>query len=78
MAGHDDKPHIVKYHPSASGVLASSALDLTVKIWDINKAKDLITLKDQSEQVGSFIVHILYLPSVFYASHKTVELKILN
>jgi len=53
LKGHDDKPHIVKYHPSASGVLASSALDLTVKIWDINKAKDLITLKDQSEQVFS-------------------------
>ena len=61
MAGHDDKPHIVKYHPSASGVLASSALDLTVKIWDINKAKDLITLKDQSEQVGSFICQVYFM-----------------
>ena len=52
LPGHEDKPNIVKYHPSASGVLASSALDLTVKIWDINKAKALITLTGHTEQVG--------------------------
>ena len=51
VLGHEDKPHIVKYHPLASGVLASSALDLTVKIWDINKAKDVITLTDHTRQV---------------------------
>ena len=49
--GHNDKPNLVKYHPVASGVLASSSLDLTVKIWDINKAKALITLTGHSEQV---------------------------
>lgn len=53
LKGHEDKPHIVKYHPLASGVLASSALDLTVKIWDINKAKDVITLTDHTQQVFS-------------------------
>lgn len=49
--GHNDKPNLVKYHPVASGVLASSSLDLTVKIWDINKAKALITLTGHNEQV---------------------------
>ena len=49
--GHNDKPNVVKYHPVASGVLASSSLDLTVKIWDINKAKALITLTGHNEQV---------------------------
>ena len=53
VAGHDDKPNIVKYHPTANGVLASSSLDLTVKIWDIGKAKDLITLNGHTEQVGN-------------------------
>jgi len=53
ISGHSDKPNIVKYHPTASGVLASSALDLTVKIWDVNKAKALITLNGHTEQVGN-------------------------
>ncbi|XP_020609841.1 coronin-7-like [Orbicella faveolata] len=53
LKGHYDKPNIVKYHPTASGVLASSALDLTVKIWDVNKAKALITLNGHNEQVFS-------------------------
>ena len=56
MPGHKDKPHIVKYHPTASGVLASSSLDLTVKIWDVNKAKDMITLTDHTEQVRNSTV----------------------
>lgn len=53
LKGHNDKPNLVKYHPVASGVLASSSLDLTVKIWDIDKAKALITLTGHSEQVLS-------------------------
>ncbi|XP_068701404.1 coronin-7-like isoform X1 [Montipora foliosa] len=53
LKGHQDKPNIVKYHPSAIGVLASAALDLTVKIWDISQAKALITLTDHTEQVFS-------------------------
>ena len=58
--GHNDKPNLVKYHPVASGVLASSSLDLTVKIWDINKAKALITLTGHSEQVRRSKVNPMY------------------
>ncbi|KAL9973088.1 hypothetical protein ACROYT_G019500 [Oculina patagonica] len=53
LKGHSDKPNIVRYHPTARGVLASSALDNTVKIWDIDKARDLITLNGHTEQVFS-------------------------
>lgn len=59
VAGHDDKPNIVKYHPTANGVLASSSLDLTVKIWDISKAKDLITLNGHTEQVGTISKYVM-------------------
>ena len=54
----------MKYHPTASGVLASAALDLTVKIWDVNSAKALITLADHTEQVSVLLRLIsLDLPS---------------
>ena len=51
MTGHNDKPNIVKYHPTAKGVLASAAMDLTIKIWDVDKAKDLITLNGLTDSV---------------------------
>ena len=60
VLGHSDKPNIVKYHPTAFGVLASSALDLTVKIWDINKARDVITLTGLTEQVGNNICYVCH------------------
>ncbi|PFX34280.1 Coronin-7 [Stylophora pistillata] len=50
--GHNDKPNLVKYHPTASGVLASAAMDLTIKIWDVEKAKDLITLTGHTDSTG--------------------------
>ncbi|XP_022787917.1 coronin-7-like [Stylophora pistillata] len=50
---HNDKPNLVKYHPTASGVLASAAMDLTIKIWDVEKAKDLITLTGHTDSVFS-------------------------
>ncbi|XP_074621834.1 coronin-7-like [Acropora palmata] len=53
LKGHQDKPNVVRYHPTASGVLASAALDLTVKIWHINSAKALITLAGHTEQIFS-------------------------
>lgn len=53
LKGHNDKPNLVKYHPTASGVLASAAMDLTIKIWDVEKAKDLITLTGHTDSVFS-------------------------
>lgn len=53
LKGHNDKPNIVKYHPTAKGVLASAAMDLTIKIWNVDKAKDLITLNGLTDSVFS-------------------------
>ena len=71
VSGHFDKPNVVKYHPTASGVLASSALDLTVKIWDVNKAKALITLNGHTEQVGNICAR-------FAVDHPVLSLIILD
>ncbi|EDO49756.1 predicted protein [Nematostella vectensis] len=53
LKGHYDKPNIVRYHPNAENLLTSAAYDLTVKLWDINAAKSVITLEGHNEQVFS-------------------------
>ncbi|CAI1607628.1 hypothetical protein SEUBUCD646_0L04670 [Saccharomyces eubayanus] len=45
LTGHARKVGHVLYHPVAKNVLASSSGDYTVKLWDVEAGKDLITLK---------------------------------
>lgn len=45
LSGHSRKVGHVLFHPIAQNVLASSSLDYTVKLWDVESGKNLITLK---------------------------------
>ncbi|AJV59038.1 CLL_collapsed_G0039150.mRNA.1.CDS.1 [Saccharomyces cerevisiae] len=45
LTGHARKVGHVLYHPVAENVLASSSGDYTVKLWNVETGKDMITLK---------------------------------
>lgn len=45
LSGHSRKVGHVLFHPLAQNVLASSSLDYTVKLWNIETGKNIITLK---------------------------------
>lgn len=45
LSGHSKKVGHVLFHPTASNVLASSSLDYTVKVWDIETGEAKLTLK---------------------------------
>ncbi|CCH62151.1 hypothetical protein TBLA_0G02090 [Henningerozyma blattae CBS 6284] len=45
LSGHTRKVGHVLFHPLAQNVLASSSLDYTVKIWDVESGEAKITLK---------------------------------
>lgn len=45
LTGHGRKVGHVLFHPTARNVLASSSLDHTVRIWDVESGKELFTLK---------------------------------
>lgn len=53
LSGHTKKVGKILYHPCARNVLASSSLDYTVKIWNVETGKDLITLQHK-DLVTSF------------------------
>lgn len=45
LSGHGRKVGHVLFHPTAENILASSSLDHTVKIWDIESGKEVFSLK---------------------------------
>lgn len=45
LSGHSRKVGHVLFHPLAQNVLASSSLDYTVKLWNIETGKNIITLE---------------------------------
>lgn len=53
LKGHMEKVHFVKFHPTASSVLATGSHDLTVLIWDLETCQSRICLRGHTDQVGS-------------------------
>lgn len=45
LVGHMKKVNLLRYHPTASNVLASTSSDYTVKIWDIEAGQELTTFE---------------------------------
>lgn len=43
LVGHTKKVNLLRFHPSASNVLASTSSDYTVKLWDIEAGQELST-----------------------------------
>ncbi|XP_015593294.1 coronin-7 isoform X1 [Cephus cinctus] len=59
IEAHTDKIYLIKFHPLASGVLASASYDTTIKIWDLlpltddNSAIAKLTLTGHTDQIFS-------------------------
>ena len=45
LSGHKKKVGLIEFHPCAANVLASTSLDYSVKIWNVETGKDEITLQ---------------------------------
>ncbi len=46
LSGHAKKVGITRWHPSAEGVLATSSIDKTVKIWNIETGQETFSVDD--------------------------------
>ncbi|XP_060530155.1 coronin-7 isoform X2 [Cylas formicarius] len=54
FVAHSDKIYFIKFHPTASNVLASGSYDLTIKIWDLANRTNKITLTGHAEHIFCF------------------------
>lgn len=52
LKGHKRKVGPISFNPTANNILASGSGDMTVKVWDIEKAKDHITLQGFGDVPG--------------------------
>jgi coronin-1B/1C/6 len=49
LIGHKKKVTLVRYHPTASNILASTAADGTVKVWDVEKSEAVSSFDDMPD-----------------------------
>jgi hypothetical protein len=54
LEGHQKKLALVHFHPAANNILASSAFDNTVKVWDIEKSAALFSIDEHPDLPQSF------------------------
>lgn len=51
LKGHQQRVTIVKYHPTASDILVSAALDFTVRVWDLSDFSEIGALEGHNDQI---------------------------
>lgn len=51
LQGHTEKIYSIKFHPLASGLLASSSYDLSVRLWDLDTREQVKLLTGHEDQV---------------------------
>ncbi|KAL9179264.1 hypothetical protein ACHAXT_008554 [Thalassiosira profunda] len=49
LIGHAKKVNLLRFHPTASNVLASTSSDYTVKLWDIEHGEELATFDEMQD-----------------------------
>jgi len=55
LTGHTKKVTLLRFHPTASNTLLSTAADLTVKVWDVESAADVTTVDEVPNLVHDII-----------------------
>ncbi|RUP43159.1 hypothetical protein BC936DRAFT_137538 [Jimgerdemannia flammicorona] len=53
LSGHQRKVGHVLFHPTADNVLATASTDLTIKLWDITKGKEMQEVTGHTENIQS-------------------------
>jgi WD40 repeat protein len=54
LSGHRGKIGCIGYHPTVANILASAAIDKTVRLWDVEAQRERRNIKDYEEAVNNF------------------------
>ena len=53
LKGHTERLYCIKFHPYAKNVLASASYDRSIKLWNIDTGKAVLSLKGFTDVVCS-------------------------
>jgi len=53
LKGHGKKMHLLRWHPTVNNILASSAWDKTVKLWDVTTAQEISSFENFADNTFS-------------------------
>ncbi|GFS07504.1 coronin [Elysia marginata] len=51
LRGHMEKIYFVRFHPLASSLITTASYDMTVRLWDLDQRKEVMTLEGIEDQV---------------------------
>lgn len=55
LEGHRKKVTLIRFNPTAGNVIASTGGDLSVKVWDAEKAEEINTFNDMSDLIQDIV-----------------------
>ena len=53
LSGHSEKIYMIKFHPLAKDILASSSFDMSIRIWDLETCTERMNLSGHCDQIFS-------------------------
>jgi len=77
LIGHQQRVTIVRYHPTASNILVSAAMDNTVRIWDLSDFSEIGALEGHTNQVsGRYCLRCCRFFFLLYMRYESKQLDI--
>merc|ERR1711991_523381 len=73
LSGHGRKVGQLQFHPVAANILASSSTDLTIRLWDIEKAEEKLQMTGHTNNINDFSWN--YNGSMFCSTGKDKKIK---
>ncbi|XP_078683818.1 coronin-7-like [Branchiostoma floridae x Branchiostoma belcheri] len=53
LRGHEEKIYCMKFHPTASDIMASASFDMSVRVWDLSAEQQVFKLRGHTDQIFS-------------------------
>ncbi|KAJ3000263.1 Coronin-2B [Globomyces sp. JEL0801] len=56
LAGHDKRVEIMAFHPTCEQVIATASIDQTIKLWNINRYEEMMTMDSVNAAIPSNMI----------------------
>lgn len=76
LSGHSNAVRTVDFHPTANGIVVTSSVDQTIRVWDINRMAETHCIRDHSDVVSN--ISFNYDGSLFVSAAKDRLIRVVD